>query len=212
MAILTPDDSFDDVYKLETADPVKAGTVAGTLSSPTDGHTNAPIQSLTNRTEFLYYRMLPIGTVLPYVGTAAPTGFLICNGVSVNRAGIYANLFAVCGTKFGTVNGSEFNIPDLRGQFIRGWDDGAGVDPDAASRSSSAFGGASGDNIGSEQGDAFEAHTHDVPYSDGNIAPSSDAIEETPTTETNTKETTSVGGNETRPTNIAMNYIIKAVI
>ena len=61
---------------------------------------------------------LQTGVLLPYAGSTAPTGFLLCYGQAVSRA-TYANLFAICGTAFGAGNGSTtFNIPDMRG---RGW-------------------------------------------------------------------------------------------
>ena len=208
MAILTPADTFDDVYKLETTDPVKAGTVAGPIDAPTDGQTNAPLQALANRTQYLYNRLLPIGTVLPYTGETAPTGFLVCNGASVSRT-TYAELFAVCSTNFGSANGSSFNVPDMRGMFMRGWDNGAGTDPDAGSRTG-GFGGASGDNIGTEQADAFEAHVHEVIPNTGVGA--IDSVEENANGGTGTSfNTESTGGNETRPINLAFNFIIKAL-
>lgn len=211
MAILTPTDTFDDVYKLDTTDPVKAGTVSGPIDAPTDGHTNAPLQALANRTQYLYNRLLPVGSVLPYVGETAPIGFLVCNGASISRT-TYAELYAVCGTNFGTVNGSSFNIPDFRGAFLRGWDNGAGVDPDAASRTATSFGGATGDSIGTEQADAFEAHTHTVNVEDGiNGAEAGATPDPSGSTTPATFNSGSTGGNETRPFNIAVNYIIKAL-
>jgi phage-related tail fiber protein len=57
-----------------------------------------------------------------------PVGWLKANGAAVSRTA-YAKLFTVIGTTFGAGNGSTtFNLPDLRGEFLRGWDDGRGVD------------------------------------------------------------------------------------
>lgn len=57
-----------------------------------------------------------------------PAGWLAANGAAVSRA-TYADLFAAIGTTFGAGNGtSTFNLPDLRGEFLRGWDNGRGVD------------------------------------------------------------------------------------
>ncbi|MBI0067568.1 tail fiber protein [Snodgrassella sp. M0118] len=58
----------------------------------------------------------------------APVGWLKANGAEVSRT-LYANLFAAIGTTFGA--GDEkttFNLPDLRGEFLRGWDDGRRLD------------------------------------------------------------------------------------
>lgn len=69
-----------------------------------------------------------VGQVIFTAGGVAPSGFLKCDGAAVSRS-TYAALFAVCGTTFGVGNGSTtFNLPDLRGEFIRGLDDGRGVD------------------------------------------------------------------------------------
>ena len=57
--------------------------------------------------------------------TTAPSGYLKCNG-AVSRT-TYADLFAIIGTTHGAGNGSTtFNVPDLRGEFVRGWDDSRG--------------------------------------------------------------------------------------
>lgn len=76
-----------------------------------------------------------IGTDNPYIGNVSftarntpPAGFLAANGAAVSRT-TYARLFEALGTTFGVGDGSTtFNLPDVRGNFIRGWDNGAGVD------------------------------------------------------------------------------------
>lgn len=60
------------------------------------------------------------GTVIYSAIPTTPTGFLICDGSELDRT-VYSNLFSAIGTNFGTGNGSTtFNIPDLRGAYIRG--------------------------------------------------------------------------------------------
>lgn len=72
--------------------------------------------------------LLPAGSVIYVAKSAAPTGYLKANGAAVSRT-TYAALFAAIGTAFGVGDGSTtFNLPDLRGEFMRGWDDGRGVD------------------------------------------------------------------------------------
>jgi len=72
--------------------------------------------------------IVPAGTVIPYGSTSAPYGYIKCNGAAISRT-VYADLFAAIGTNFGGGDGSTtFNVPDLRGEFIRGWDDGRGID------------------------------------------------------------------------------------
>lgn len=98
-------------------------------------------------------QLLPSGIILPYGGATAPTGWLFCNGASYSRT-TYANLFAAIGTAHGTVDGNSFNVPDLRGRFIRGTDTmgtAAGRDPDKATRTAANAGGNAGDSVGSVQ-------------------------------------------------------------
>jgi phage-related tail fiber protein len=70
----------------------------------------------------------PAGAVQFFAMSTAPVGWVKANGAAVSRA-LYANLFAAIGTTFGAGDGENtFNLPDLRGEFLRGWDDGRGVD------------------------------------------------------------------------------------
>lgn len=198
-----------DVYQLGTSDPVKGGTISGSLDAPTDGHANAQGQALAHRTAYLKKRMNPIGEVIMWAGTTAPYGYLICNGSQVSRT-TYSALFAIVGTSFGQGNGTTtFHLPDLRGRFVRGLDGGAGVDPDAASRTAMNTGGATGNNVGSVQADAFEAHVHGV------IPTTGVGVIDSPEQNLNggagtPYDTESTGGNETRPVNAYLNFIIKA--
>jgi microcystin-dependent protein len=159
--------------------------------------------------------LVPVSTILPFGGDSAPAGYLICQGSAVSRI-TYADLFAIVGTRFGQGDGSTtFNLPDLRGQFLRGVTGGSSKDPDAASRTSMSAGGAIGNNVGSIQGHAFQTHNHDVTApvvqsSSGSSFPvpgggggqfSSNAQ----ATGANSQATSS----ETRPTNAYVNFIIK---
>lgn len=71
---------------------------------------------------------VPPGAVLFFAATTPPPGFLKANGATISRT-VYASLFAAVGTTFGAGDGSTtFTLPDLRGEFPRGWDDGRGAD------------------------------------------------------------------------------------
>ena len=138
----------------------------------------------------------PSGAVIYHAANSPPTGFLKANGAAISRS-TYAALFAVIGTTYGAGDGSStFLVPDLRGEFLRGWDDSRGVD------SSRAF--------GSAQADELKAHTHTANiymYDAGsplNKFRSSKAANGQGTTSTN-----STGGSETRPRNIALLACIK---
>lgn len=60
------------------------------------------------------------GLIFPYAGSTAPTGYMLCDGSAISRT-TYSDLFTAIGTAFGAGDGTTtFNIPDLRGKFIRG--------------------------------------------------------------------------------------------
>jgi len=72
--------------------------------------------------------LIPTGMIAPFGMSTAPTGWLECNGAAVSRT-TYSSLFSTVGTSHGTGDGaSTFNVPDLRGEFIRGFDNGKGTD------------------------------------------------------------------------------------
>ncbi|MDQ8030812.1 MAG: phage tail protein, partial [Bordetella sp.] len=72
--------------------------------------------------------VVPAGAMLLTFANAAPAGYLKANGLAVSRS-TYAALFAAIGTSFGAGDGTTtFNLPDARGEFFRGFDDGRGVD------------------------------------------------------------------------------------
>ena len=86
------------------------------------------------------------GSILITAANSPPAGYLRANGAAVSRTA-YAKLFAAIGTIYGAGDGSTtFNLPDLRGEFIRGWDDGRGVD--------------AGRTLGSWQGGQNQWHQH----------------------------------------------------
>ena len=91
---------------------------------------------------------VPVGSVFNLATTTVPTGFLECNGAAISRS-TYASLFATISTTWGSGDGSStFNLPDLRGQFVRGWDNSAGVD--------------SGRSFASSQSDQNKSHNHSI--------------------------------------------------
>ena len=121
--------------------PATTGSVGQFLSVASSNHsaTNAELV-------FSTVAGVPTGCVFCIAVSTVPSGYLECNGAAVNRS-TYAALFAIIGTQYGVGNGSStFNLPDLRGEFIRGYDHGRGVDP--------------GRGIATPQSDQNEAHTH----------------------------------------------------
>ncbi|EHO4834279.1 phage tail protein [Escherichia coli] len=170
---------------------------------------------------------LPVGVPVPWPSATPPTGWLKCNGAAFS-AEEYPELAKAYPTN---------KLPDLRGEFIRGWDDGRGVDAGRA--------------LLSLQDDSFEAHRHEsffyagisrnetplknLPSSDEMLTLSSttnalspDSIDATNSLignddyncliegNKNNKRTATglstsiVGAAETRPRNISFNYIVRA--
>jgi len=135
----------------------------------------------------------PIGTVVYFAASSAPTGWFECDGRILNTQS-FPDLFAAIRYTYGG-GGVSFYLPDLRGQFARGWDNGRGVD--------------SGRVFGSSQLDEFKSHTHTVIGSHGsNITPGyygivdlDPGLAQVPTSST--------GGSETRPRNVALLPCIK---
>jgi len=120
-----------------------------TLTLPnSDGDANDVLQSdgSGNLSFTALPQAVPTGSVHMMATTTAPSGYLKCNGTAISRT-TYAALFAIIGTTHGAGDGSStFNVPDLRGEFVRGWDDSRGVD--------------SGRNFGTSQSDNNKQHNH----------------------------------------------------
>ena len=181
---------------------------------------------------------VPSGSVFCMAVATVPSGYLECNGAAVSRT-TYSVLFAVIGTAYGTGNGSStFNLPDLRGEFVRGFDNGKGTD--------------SGRSIATSQSAQNASHNHSISVSGttstksltGGIRKISEGFNANGSASgvfTKTQDGTSSitgssstspvggvdidashnhtfsasgtsgnqGGNESRPRNVAMMYVIK---
>lgn len=117
--------------------PNASGTGTLTIAAPntnTDRTLTLPDESTT-----LVGNSSFAGMVAFFAMNTAPSGWLDADGSAVSRA-TYAALFAAIGTTFGVGDGSTtFNLPDMRGEFPRGWDDGRGVDSARAFGSAQSF-------------------------------------------------------------------------
>ncbi|QDD91328.1 phage tail-collar fiber domain-containing protein [Pseudomonas oryzihabitans] len=163
---------------------------------------------------------VPAGTVVYFAGTTAPAGWFKANGAAISRTA-YGELFAALGTFHGAGDGfTTFNLPDLRGEFIRSLDDGRGVDK--------------GRGLGTAQGSQNQEHSHagrtatagahshsymntdtfetsTSGLSGGNNFTDRDSYYSTSTNGDHSHALTidSSGGNEARPRNVALLAIIK---
>ena len=141
---------------------------------------------------------VPSGAVMSFAMNSAPSGWLSCDGSAVSRT-TYAALFTAISTTYGTGDGSTtFNLPDLRGYFVRG----SGTNSD---------GTASG-TFGVKQADAFKDHTHTttaVQYGGGVNVNANPGASITGNTAITSSGASTGSGTETRPANIPMLYCIK---
>jgi hypothetical protein len=86
------------------------------------------------------------GQIIIWPTQIAPLGTLECNGASVLISS-YPNLYNVIGGQYGSVDANHFNLPDLRGMFLRGWDHGRGIDVNSSARTNRGD-GTTGDHTG----------------------------------------------------------------
>ncbi|MBE7196603.1 MAG: tail fiber protein [Parafilimonas terrae] len=148
-------------------------------------------------TAFATALAVPSGAVMHFAMSSCPAAWLKANSAAVSRS-TYSGLFAAIGTTFGAGDGSTtFNLPDLRGEFIRGFDDGRGVD--------------SGRALGSFQAQQIQNHTHNTSY---DVVAAAGSGARAPSDNFNnvsaTSNPTSGGGTETRPRNVALLACIKS--
>jgi microcystin-dependent protein len=219
----TPSDAFyisdEDGNTAEPASGAwrKVGTAESTTYDNSESGLNADnvqdavdeVQSSVNNLE-----TIPSGAVMNFAMPTAPTGWLKADGSDVSRS-TYSSLFSAIGTTFGNGDGSStFNLPDLRGEFLRGWDDGREIDD--------------GRSFGSFQEDENKQHNHGGSvgsvgnHSHNYVGPGTGtraagsvftfAATQTRTTDAGGSHSHSIsndGGVESRPRNIALLACIK---
>ena len=155
----------------------------------------------------------PSGAIMAFAGTSAPSGWLACQGQAISRT-TYATLYAAIGTTWGVGDGSTtFNIPDLRGMFVRG----------TGTNATGSSSGAVGPSVGAYAADTYLNHSHAITdpghshtsaalsgsqQSGGGVTGTTPGNTGTSTTGI-TVNTSTTGGTETKPKNYGVLYIIK---
>jgi len=160
--------------------------------------------------------IVPAGAIVAFAMAAVPAGYLKANGAAVSRTA-YANLFASLGTYYGGGDGvSTFNLPDLRGRFVRGLDEGAGVDPGRGLGTHQNSQNASHTHSASSDAQGEHSHGLTMGYTDldsGNFGGGRNAYGTQYTqpagSHAHNITVAASGGNESRPVNIAFIYCIK---
>ncbi|MEM3097392.1 MAG: tail fiber protein [Nitrososphaerales archaeon] len=113
--------------------PLNSPAFTGTTSAPTPlvNNNSTRIATTAYVQAEIADRMtvnIPVGTIVAYGGSTAPSGWLLCDGSAVSRT-TYSALFDVIGTTYGSGDGSTtFNLPDLRGRIPYGKGTHADVD------------------------------------------------------------------------------------
>ena len=182
----------------------KSNTALTDLLSAVEQAKTSAIQAIEDKTRVIEEYKVPIGTIIAMSSDYIPTGYLLCNGSAVNRQ-TYSLLFAKIGTTYGEGDGTNtFNLPDLRGKFVRGL-------------------GGNSDLLGKTQGDAIRniQGEVDICHGDNNVTNGVFKDKNTKSRGRDGNEWYSHAvefnasyvvptANENRPINMAMNYLIKA--
>ncbi len=140
---------------------------------------------------------IPVGQIAFFARSTPPEGWLVCNGDLLTKSELYNALFDAIGNTFNRptdTDTTKFRIPDLRGKFLRAWqDENSGDD--------------AGREFGSYQEDDFKSHKHDIVDTGGSSAGDEEgkldvANNDGPTGTIASTQLT--GGSETRPKNISL--------
>jgi microcystin-dependent protein len=179
--------------KLKTVD----GTGSGLDADTVDGKDSSSFVLTTAN------NLVPSGAVMPFAMVTPPSGWFECNGQAISRT-TFANLYNAIGITYGNGDGSTtFNVPDIRGYFVRGYDDGRGID------SGRTFGSTQNDTVGSHDTEVLIHATSKEASGYGLTQTASFPDRVMVTSSTGQGITANYTGTETRPKNIALMYCIK---
>ena len=206
------------LVRLTVTDKITAGIVTATTYYGDGSNLEVDGSSLSESIS----NSVPAGTVIYSASSTVPDGYIKANGAELLKTA-YSDLYDGIGTTYGETDGnggtgtSHFRVPDLRGEFIRGWDDSAGVDSGRTFGSSQTNSTALPNNpFGTDDpGD----HTHGYSILQYVASITDDGPDQHSLYDTFTGATTGGGGahehtidggdDETRPRNIALLACIK---
>lgn len=223
--ILPKDNDADSTNEIQSLSIVndslqlsKSNKVAFPKDNDRDSLNELQMLSISNdslklsKANSVFLPTMPVGSIIAYGGRNIPNGWLLCDGSTVSRI-TYNKLFIAIDSVWGAGNSATtFNLPDLRGQFLRGVSGTSNNDPDTLLRTAKYSGGNIGNKVGTFQNDTLGSHFHDnnlylatggtstynTIYNYGTIM-----LPPYP------MSTASSGGKETRPKNAYVYYIIK---
>jgi phage-related tail fiber protein len=184
----------------------KSATVTMTIAAPAVITWNGHSLNANDPVQFTSTGVLPTGFVTAtnyyVVGASITTNtFQLSatpNGTAITTTGSQSGIHTAHNAPFGIGDGSTtFNVPDLRGEFVRGWDDARGVD--------------AGRGLGTWQADDLRSHSHTIPGSTWDVSSGTSAMNASGGTSgfVANRPTAATGGTETRPRNVALLACIK---
>ncbi len=155
----------------------------------------------------------PVGAIMPYGGSTAPTGFLLCDGTtgldSTSDTSL-ATLYAVIGTTFGGTGASDFDLPDMRGNFPLGKDNMGGSSRNrVTSGSADSIGGQNGSENHTLTTAQIPAHTHTYTYKTSGVSGGSSGSVWSGASSQSTGSAGSGNAHNNMPPYMALNYIMK---
>jgi len=166
--------------------PTSGGTMTGPLILVNSTPSTATTAASRGYVDAIASANVLSGSIVMWGTDTVPAGWLECNGQSTSG---YPNLIALFGT----------NLPDLRGEFIRGWDNGRDIDVDR--------------ELLSAQAQSMQAHTHTYEKASLSFITAlggvSTASNSRPNIVYSVTATSSTGTAETRPRNVALMFIVK---
>ena len=179
---------------------ITTDAIIGTTLDVASGKLKIRSQGITSNelSSDLASMLLPSGAVMPFAMNSAPTGWVAADGASISTGGANAALFAAIGYTYGGSGGS-FNLPDLRGIFVRG------------SGTQSVSGTSYSGTFAAKQNDSIKEHTHGIVQSLNSTTfnPVSGSGVAGFANQTSTLGIDGGGGTETSPANISLLYCIK---